>query len=140
MDTVGPILSEALQNLKPNSVADILVYIIFVGSFITLFLLPDGNDRAQYLMLGTLLFCIFDLLLMQQQLIVGGASAGALAAFGVHVGMFVFPAISVGSIRKGKRKPGPAIFMALITAVFGGLYGLITFAVLTQPNLISTFF
>jgi hypothetical protein len=140
MEQVGPILSEALANLRPDSLADILVYTAFVFSFIVLALLPDGNGRSQNLMFGTMALCVLDLLFAQQTLVVGGSSERALFGFAVHVGIFVFPAITVGSVRKGKKKPGPAIMMAVITSIVGAIYLLMTFGLLMSPGAVSSFF
>src|SRR5687768_9659018 len=105
MDT-GQILSDALVSLRPDSFADFLVYAVFIGSFVVLALLPDGNDLPQNLMFGTMGLCVLDLLVAQDILVNRGSSTAALFAFIVHVGMAVFPMISVGGIRKGKKKPG----------------------------------
>ena len=64
----------------------------------------------------------------------------ALFAFIVHVGMAVFPMISVGAIRKGKRKPGPARMMAVLLSVIGSLYLLVTFGLLMNPSAVRGFF
>ena len=137
---IGSVLADAGSNLRPNSIADILVYATFIGSFLVLALLPDGNDRPQYLMFATMGLCVIDLLITQQLLTKTGTSPNALFAFFVHVGMFVFPAITVGSVRKGKKKPGPAIMMSLLTSVVGGLYLLITFGLLINRNAVVGFF
>lgn len=140
MDQVGPILESALATLKPNSIADILVYGTFIMCFLVLFTLPDGNDNPQNLMFGTMGLCVFDLLVAQNMLVNFGISTKALLAFVVHVGMFCLPAIAVGTIRKGKKKPGPAIMMALITSVIGALYLLLTFGLLMSPGAVGAFF
>jgi hypothetical protein len=101
MDQVSDILSQAGTLLVPNSIADFLVYIVFFGCVLTLAFMPDGNGRAQNLMFGTMLCCVLDLLVAQQWLQTGGNSSNALFAFAVHVGIFVFPAITVGAIRAG---------------------------------------
>ena len=49
----GQILSDALVNLRPDSIADFLVYATFVGAIFVLALLPDGNNLPQNLMFGT---------------------------------------------------------------------------------------
>ncbi|MDQ7027332.1 MAG: hypothetical protein Q9P44_17445 [Anaerolineae bacterium] len=140
MDQVSIILANAGTNLRPDSVADILVYATFIGSILVLALLPDGNDRAQYLLFATMLFCVVDLLITQSILINEGESTNALFAFIVHVGIFVFPAITVGSIRKGKKKPGPAIMMCLVTSLAGGLYLLMTFGLLVSEAAVRPLF
>jgi hypothetical protein len=136
----GQILSDALTNLKPDSIADFLVYAVFVGSIFVLALLPDGNSLAQNLIFGTMGLCILDLLIAQDILINKGAQTVALFAFIVHVGMAVFPMISVGAIRKGKKKPGPARMMAVLLSVVGSLYMLVTFALLMNPTAVRGFF
>lgn len=140
MEQVGPILQDALANLRPDTIADILVYAIFVGSFLVLALLPDGNGRAQNLMFGTMGMCVLDLLVAQNILVNQGESTSALFAFIVHVGMFCFPAITVGSVRKGKKKPGSAIMMSVILSVIGALYLLLTFGLLMSPGAVIGFF
>jgi hypothetical protein len=137
---VGSVLADAGSNLRPDSIADILVYATFIGSFLVLALLPDGNDRSQYLMFGTMALCVIDLLITQPILVRNDSSNTALFAFFVHVGMFIFPAITVGSIRKGKKKPGSSIMMSLITSIFGGLYLLITFGLLISRSAVLVFF
>jgi hypothetical protein len=137
---VGQILSDALVSLQPNSVADYLVYAVFVGSFLVLALLPDGNDLPQNLMFGTMGCCVLDLLVAQNILITQGSSIPALFAFIVHVGMAVFPMITVGAVRKGKKKPGPARMMAVLLSVVGSLYLLITFGLLMNPSALRDMF
>jgi hypothetical protein len=139
-ETVGPILQSSLAALKPNSLADYLIYGSFISCFIVLFLLPDGNDLAQYLIFGTIGLCIIDLLVAQRLLLTRGASTIALFSFFVHVGIFALPAISVGATRKGKKKPGPAIMMTVIAAIFGALYALLTFGYLMSDGALSGFF
>ena len=136
----GQILSDALVNLRPDSIADFLVYATFVGAIFVLALLPDGNNLPQNLMFGTMGLCVLDLLVAQDILINRGASTEALFAFIVHVGMAVFPMITVGAIRKGKKKPGPARMMAVLLSVVGSLYLLVTFALLMNPSAVRGFF
>lgn len=137
---VQQVLADVGKNLTPNSIGDIVVYAIFLGCILTLAFLPDGNQRSQNLLFGTMLLCVLDLLLLQQALLVGGSSDRALFAFAVHVGMFIFPAICVGSIRAGKKKPGAAIMLALLTSVFGALYAFATFGTVMNPSLGDMFF
>jgi len=136
----GQIFSDALVSLRPDSIADFLVYAVFVGSFIVLALLPDGNDLPQNLMFGTMACCVLDLLVAQDILLNKGAQTVALFAFIVHVGMAVFPMISVGAIRKGKKKPGPARMMAVLLSVIGALYLLMTFGLLMSPAAVRGMF
>ena len=136
----GEILSNALASLRPDSIADFLVYAVFVGSFLVLALLPDGNDLPQNLMFGTMACCVLDLLVAQDILLNKGAQTVALFAFIVHVGMCVFPLITTGAIRKGKKKPGPARMMAVLLSVIGGLYLLMTFGLLMSPAAVRGMF
>ena len=136
----GQVLSDALANLRPDSIADFLVYAVFIGSIFVLALLPDGNSLPQNLMFGTMACCILDLLVAQPILVNRGASTEALFAFIVHVGMAVLPMISVGAVRKGKRKPGPARMMAILLSVIGSLYLLMTFGLLLSPAAVKDFF
>lgn len=140
MDQISTVLADAGASLRPDSIADILVYATFIGSILVLALLPDGNDRAQYLMFGTMAFCVVDLLVTQPILVRDGQSTNALFSFLIHVGMFCFPAITVGSVRKGKKKPGPSIMMSVVTSAVSGLYLLMTFGLLMSPGAVRPLF
>ena len=125
---IGQTLSDVGSLLRPDSLGDIFIYTIFFGCLITLAFIPDGNDRAQYLLFGTMLMCVVDLLVAQQIFQRGDASSEALAAYAVHIGMFVFPFITAGSIRAGKRKVGPSILLAALIGVIASLYTVMSFA------------
>ena len=134
------VLSQIGDTLRPDTMGDFLIYLIFIFSFITLSFLPDGNGRAQNLLFATILFCVMDLLFLTEALLDEGVRPIALFAFGAHMGMFVFPAIATGSIRSGKKKPGPSIMLCLLTAVFGCLYALMTVGGLYDTGLADMFF
>jgi hypothetical protein len=46
--------------LKPSSLADIFVYLIFFGALAVLFVMPEKNETPMYLLFGIIFCCILD--------------------------------------------------------------------------------
>ena len=54
-------VSDFVANLAPESLGDILVYMVFFIALITTFMLPDGNEMAGNLLYGTIVLALFNM-------------------------------------------------------------------------------
>ncbi|GEM_PF-625600 len=126
--------------LRPSSLSDIFIYIIFFLSLIASFVIPEKNVQAPYMMYTVILGCIIDLLRGSGgeglSSIAGLRIAGEsiLSDFGfltfiIHIIMFVFPIIAAGLTRRfGQRAGALAVPLCLLAGLFGGIYALLSFA------------
>ncbi|MEO0598742.1 MAG: hypothetical protein AAF126_21715, partial [Chloroflexota bacterium] len=65
-DTIMTQFNLFLQTLRPDSLGDVLIYVVFFVCLITTFILPDGNEMAGNLLYLTLVLCIFNLTVGQE--------------------------------------------------------------------------
>lgn len=132
MDQVLAILEQVWQLVRPDSIGDVFIYTIFIGTIVNLSTMPDGNDFPQYLMFGVIFFCIIDLLRSAPGFPIPGTDDEGFVTFIIHVGMFVFPWIAAGATRTrrgagGVSKGGPSVIFAVLTGVIGALYSVLSF-------------
>ena len=117
----GVTFQEILALLGPqtgNMLWNILLYFIFGLGLLTLFSIPDKNMTASLLMGAVVMASVIAKLSTS-------ASPPILpkrefGMFLINVLMFVFPLLTAGIIR-AKKKSRP-VTLAIITAVFGGMY------------------
>ena len=129
MEQVGEVFNQFLQVVQPQSVGDIFIYVIFFLSLFALFPMPDGNDTAQYLLFGTMLLCILDLLRGDgSNFPIAGADDTGFFTFMIHILMFVFLFITAGVVRSNtKQKAGAVIPLAVLTALIAVMYAVASF-------------
>lgn len=128
MEQAQQLFAQFLTTIRPDSIGDIIIYVIFFLTLITSVLIPDGNGRASNLCYGTMALCAADLLFGQRAFISGGNSELALLAYVAHVGMFILPAITAGSIRIRDKKGRASIPLSALTALIGLVYLIASFA------------
>ena len=112
-----PEMDDILKLLWPSNVNplwNILIYMVFFLSLITLLLVPDKNMTSTLIMGVVILASIIDLLQVFRP-----KSFGTLI---LHIGMFALPLIAVGMIRVRAGKHVKAMAPGVVTAIFGGLY------------------
>lgn len=132
MDTsqIGTMVGGFLQTLRPDSAADIMLYLIFFLALITTMLLPDDNAQATNLLYLTLLLAIFDLT-VGQIWYKDPDITKAFPAFVVRVGLFLAPFIAAGSARTKGKKGRMGMPLSAVTGILGLLYFLAAFLVPT---------
>ncbi|MEL6309029.1 MAG: hypothetical protein AAFV98_01620 [Chloroflexota bacterium] len=122
-DTIMTQFNLFLQTLRPDSLGDVLIYVVFFVCLITTFILPDGNEMAGNLLYLTLVLCIFNLT-VGQEWIDFAAYEYAFPAFAAQVGMAVIPFIAAGASRKSPkgRKGGAALPLAIVAGFVGIIF------------------
>jgi hypothetical protein len=127
MEQVQPLLEGFVQAIKPDSFADILLYLIFFLAMITSATLPDDSAQASNLLYGTLFLAIFDLTVGQEWYNLGIEKA--FPAFLARVGLFLLPFIAAGSVRVKGKKGRMGMPLAIVIGVIGLMYALGSFVV-----------
>jgi Na+/H+ antiporter NhaD/arsenite permease-like protein len=128
MEQAQELFGQFLTTIRPDSIGDIMIYAVFFLTLLTSVMIPDGNDRATNLSYGVMVLCVADLLVLQQAFRSGGNSEMALLGYVAHVGMFILPAITAGSIRVREKKGRASIPLAAVTALVGLIYLVASFA------------
>ena len=113
--------------LRPETLADILVYIVFFLALLTTFLLPDGNDMAGNLLYGTMILALFNIT-VGVEWYNDSDIVRALPAFIARVCMFLLPFVAAGASRTRKNKGKAALPLAIVAGVVGLIYTVGTFA------------
>lgn len=123
------------QTLRPETLGDILVYVVFVLCLITTFLLPDGNDMAGNILYAALILCLFNITVGEQWYNRADV-VYAFPAFIARVATFLLPWIAAGAARKSpkERKGGAVIPLLVLAGLVGLIYTIGTFAV---PEIMS---
>lgn len=141
----GDLGQQVATLLRPDSLSDIFIYLVFFISLLAIFTIPEKNVQAPYMMYAVVLCCIVDLLRGR-----GGEGLSSVANFQVagqnilsdtglltfiiHIIMFVFPLIAAGLTRRfGQRAGALAVPSCLLAGLFGGLYTVLAFV---DPNLV----
>jgi hypothetical protein len=130
--------------LRPDTLGDIFIYIIFLLALIASAVIPEKNVQAPYMMYGVILCCIIDLLRgnngqaipVSSALRIGGESLFSNQGFItylLHIIMFTFPLIAAGLVRRHGRKGALAIPVCLLCGLFGGIY---TFMAFIAPTVV----
>lgn len=117
--------SDILNILRPDSIADFLIYTVMLLSLFQTFVTPSGNDTSNYLQFATILLCILDLLRSGANLPVDGLENNGFATFLLRTGMFLLPLLIAGNVKSGKGKKqsaGLARALAVLTFIVGFLY------------------
>ena len=129
MEQVSDVFNQFLMVVRPDSIGDVFIYIIFFLSLIALMPMPDGNDTAQYLLFGTMLLCILDLLRGDGSgFPIPGADNAGFFTFMIHILMFVFLFITAGVVRSNtKQKAGPVIPLVLLNGLIAVMYAVSAF-------------
>lgn len=112
--------------LRPETLADILIYIVFFLALLTTFLLPDGNDMAGNLLYGTMILALFNITVGVEWY----DSPDIVRAFPVFIArvcMFLLPFIAAGAARSKKKKGKAALPLCIVAGVVGLLYTVGTF-------------
>lgn len=113
--------------LRPETLADILVYLVFFIALLTTFLLPDGNDMAGNLLYATMILALFNIT-VGVEWYEDTDIVRALTAFVARVSMFLLPFIAAGASRSRKNKGKAALPLAIVAGVIGLIYTIGTFA------------
>jgi hypothetical protein len=129
---------QVLAVLRPETLADFLIYIIFFLSVIALATIPEKNVLSPYLMYVVLLCCVIDLLRgaggdtipALNRFVIGGEnllSNNGFITFLIHIIMFTFPLVAGAMVRRQGRKGGLALPMCLLVGLVGGFYAIASF-------------
>jgi hypothetical protein len=128
---------QIISVIRPDSLGDLAIYLIFILSIIALATIPEKNVLSPYLMYVVLLCCVIDLVrgagavpggLNRFQ--IGGESLlsnNGFITFLMHIIMFTFPLVAGGMVRRQGRKGGLALPMCLLVGLIGGVYALASF-------------
>lgn len=124
MDTsqVGELVGGFLQTLRPDSLADIVCYIIFLLALITSMLLPDDNAQSTNLLYGTMLLAIFEITVGQTWAVRSAPLEQAFPAYIGRVCLFLLPFIAAGSVRVKGKKGRAGMPLAIVIGILGLLY------------------
>jgi len=119
--------------LKPASLADVFIYVIFFTALGVLFTMPEKNETPMYLLFGIIFACILDL--MRTRVVeaggrfpIPGSDAKGFFTFMLHIAMAMLPFITAGMIRRRGRKGAASIPLAILGGVVACLYALLAFA------------
>ena len=114
-----------IQALAPDSLGDVLIYVVFFHALITTLILPDGNELAGNLLYLTIVLCVFTLTIGQEW-VVDQRVEYAFPAFAAQVGMGVIPFIAAGASRKSPkgRKGAAALPLAALAGFIGIIYAI----------------
>lgn len=124
MDQVGAFF----QTMRPDTLGDILIYMVFLIALITTFLLADGNNMAGNLLYGTIVLALFNLTVGPEWYRSSDLYTKAFPAFVARVGMFLLPFIAAGAARSRKNKGKAALPLAVVAGVIGLVYAIGAFA------------
>jgi hypothetical protein len=119
--------------LRPDSLADIMVYAVLILSILTLAAIPEKNVVPPYLIYVTMFCCVIDLVRgaggntvpFLNRFVIGGEnllSNRGFLTFMIHIIMCLFPMIAGAMTRKHGRKGGYALPLGLTTGIIGGMY------------------
>jgi len=120
MDGVGAFFT----TMRPDTIGDILLYVVFFLALITTFALADGNDMASYMLYGTMILALFNLTVGQEWANdqSGGVYSKAFIVFGTQVALFLLPFIAAGSARSKKKKGKAALPLSILAGVVGMIF------------------
>ncbi len=120
MEQVGAFFA----TMRPETIGDILLYVVFFLVLITTFTLADGNDMASYLLYGTMILALFNLTVGQQweNDQSGGVYSKAFIVFGSQVALFLLPWVAAGAARSKKKKGKAAIPLSILAGVVGMVF------------------
>lgn len=124
--------------IRPDSIGDIAIYIIFFLSIIGLSAIPEKNVLSPYLMYIVLLCCVIDLIRgaggqaipMLNRFVIGGENLlenRGFLTFLIHIIMFTFPLVAGAMVRRQGRKGALALPLCMITGLIAGVYSLAAF-------------
>lgn len=127
-------LDTIVELLRPDTIGDFFIYVIFFLSMLLLFVTPEKNDTPNYLTFIVLFACVLDLLRgnpsVQDTISIPepwGLSDEGFFTYLLHIVMFVFPLIAGGMTRRKGRKGGAALPVALLIGLIAGVYAIGTF-------------
>lgn len=124
-----------LEVLRPETLGDILVYLVFFTALIATFALADGNNKASYLLYGTIILALFNLTVAAQwSSDTSGIYSRALIVYATQIGMVILPFIAAGAARVKKKKGGAAMPISLVAGVIAVVYVAGIFLVPTTVN------
>lgn len=131
-------ITEQLGNfvvaMRPETLGDILLYLVFLLSLLTTFLLADGNNLAGNLLYGTMLLALFNVT-VGQEWYENPDVVYAFPAFVTRVCMFLLPFVAAGASRAKKNKGKAALPLGIVTGVVGLVYNVAAFVL---PDLVNT--
>jgi hypothetical protein len=125
-------LDGILANLRPETLGDLFIYIIFIGGLISTLFIPEKNNQPLYLMFAVMFFAVLDLIRGDgTTLPIEGFSDDGFATYLIHIGMGILPFVAAGMVRfpPGRKKSGITIPFLILIGFIGALYAVGTFAV-----------
>lgn len=119
--------------LRPDSLADLFVYTVFILCILTLAAIPEKNVVPPYLIYVAMFCCILDLVRgaggntvpFLNRFVIGGEnllSNRGFLTFMMHIIMCLFPMIAGAMTRKHGRKGGLALPLGLSAGIVAGMY------------------
>jgi hypothetical protein len=136
---INTLAQQAIQQLRPDNLASIFIYLILILSLVAVALMPEKSVNSQYIMFVVVFFSIVDLLRGDgRSFPVPGFNDTGFATFLIHVGMFALPLIAGGMVRRTSRKGGAALPLCLLVGLIGGIYAVGSF--ITPPTFYNTIF
>ena len=110
--------------LLPHNLADIFIYLIFFGSLLMLFLIPEKSQLSQYLMFAVIFFAVIDKVRQAAsgQIPIAGFDNDGFATMLIHIGMTIFPLMGAGLIRGPGRNDKRGVPVGILIGLFAGLY------------------
>lgn len=123
-------MEDILAILRPETLGDLFIYIIFIGALISSVFIPEKNDTPSYLMFAVMFFAILDLIRGDgSTLPIPGFDNTGFGTYLIHIFMGIFPFVAAGMVRfpPGQRKSGITIPFLLLIGFIGAIYALGTF-------------
>jgi len=136
---INNLAQQAIQQLRPDNLASIFIYLILILSLVAVALMPEKSVNSQYIMFAVVFFAIIDLLRGDgRNFPLPGFDNEGFATFLIHIGMFALPLIAGGMVRRTSRKGGAALPLCLLVGLIGGLYAIGSF--ITPPTFYNAIF
>ncbi|MAU10698.1 MAG: hypothetical protein CL607_12820 [Anaerolineaceae bacterium] len=129
------LLAQVGDALRPDTLGDYFIYLLFIINFLVLVLTPEKNDRANYMILAVLFACVIDLMRGRngEVIPVDGFDDLGFGTMMTHLIMGIVPFLAAGGIRVPGRKGRLAIPVAILAGIMGSIYAIFAFV---APNVV----
>lgn len=113
--------------IRPDTLGDYFIYIIFILSLIQTVVTPEKNNVVTNIAFVVIVCCIFDIIRGSQPNLLNipepwGFTDQGFLTFMIHIAMAVLPLVAAGMVRRRGREGALAVPVALLTGGFGILY------------------
>jgi hypothetical protein len=117
----GVTFQQILELLGPNRgfiLWNILLYLIFFLSLLTVLTMPDKNLLPTLIMVGVVMLTVIAKLSISA--VPPLLRKNEFGMFMINVGIFVLPLLTAGIVRA--RKKGRTVILCIVAGILGGMY------------------